>query len=131
MKIYLLGFAHKGEEYLKIGIAKNPKKRLVLLDSPMLPWPLRLLAEYEAGVSARQLEKQLHQMFQGQHVRGEWFLDITSMQFMEYARLLHKNLLSVWRPKPHKDPAVVWVEEQAFGDRMLSFINREMQKRGK
>ena len=128
MRIYLVGFAHKGEEFLKIGIAKDIKKRLMLLDSPLLPFPLRLLAEYDAGSSARLVEKNLHRVFKGKHMRGEWFLNVTSMEFLEYCRLLHKNLLSVWVPTPRKDPKLVWVEEQAFGDRMLGFINK-MQRR--
>lgn len=122
MKIYLIGISHKDEELTKIGIAFNPSERLKILDSPLLPFAPRLLAEYEAGENAAEIEKGLHTLYRFKHVRGEWFRNIERTEFMQYAKLLHEQRLMPWKPQPSKDPHLTWLEEQAFGNRMLTFI---------
>ena len=55
--------------YTKIGVARNPKRRLVDLQTGSVV-PLRLLGSIQGSFA---LEKQLHERYQKRRVRGEWF----------------------------------------------------------
>lgn len=122
MFVYLVG----NREHCKIGMARNPELRVDALDSPMLPFPIKLLAKYDAGIEAPQLEQALHKEFDSLRLRGEWFRGISPADFLLLATVEHKKC--VVRPvrveeKIKRDPRVVWAEEWAFGERMLALID--------
>lgn len=63
--VYLIDSGHT----VKIGYARNPRKRLALLQTGN-DEPLRLVA---AIPGTKRLERELHELFAGDRVRGEWF----------------------------------------------------------
>ena len=63
-------FIHGGE-YVKIGIAFNPKKRLTELQTSN-PFSLILLRAFKV-MDARAIERSLHSHYAASCVRGEWF----------------------------------------------------------
>lgn len=54
---------------VKIGHARNPEKRLALLQTGT-PEQLRILAVIDGPP---RLERELHELFAGDRIRGEWF----------------------------------------------------------
>lgn len=121
MKVYLFG----NSDYVKIGITEDVGSRAKTLDSPMLPFSVSVLSEYEANTSAHAIEKALHKHFKEKHLRGEWFTFINPSEFTDKAREFHEAVLSgknLFEKTPDLDR--VWVEEWAFGQRMLEFISR-------
>jgi hypothetical protein len=54
---------------VKIGYARNPFKRLALLQTGNSE-PLRLAAAFPG---TKQTERELHELFAGDRIRGEWF----------------------------------------------------------
>lgn len=67
-------FIQAGYGAIKVGIAKNPEKRLANMQVSTSK-PLRLLASFPMPdrESARNLETDLHKAFSEEHIRGEWF----------------------------------------------------------
>ncbi len=102
MYVYLIGNRDYG--FYKIGITRSEVRwRLETIDSPRLPFPLEILAEYDAGCAAHYIESELHKLFKKRQVRGEWFVAVSPKEFLRKAKLLHKAFV----PKPkrkHVDP---------------------------
>ena len=67
-------FIQSGYGAIKVGIAKSPEKRMANMQVS-IPKPLRLIAKFPMPdrQSARNLEKDLHEAFADEHIRGEWF----------------------------------------------------------
>lgn len=59
---------------LKIGVARDPLKRLATLQTgcPEL-LALRHTRRFESLAAAKQAERRLHKRFELFHIRGEWF----------------------------------------------------------
>lgn len=71
-KTYCGGYVYlaKMGEHYKIGISQNPKSRLK--EFTKLPYPLEIIL-CEKVNSYEVVEKELHNHFKKQHIRGEWF----------------------------------------------------------
>jgi hypothetical protein len=103
--IYLIRM--RGTNYVKIGIAENPKKRLSTLASGN-PMPLELVfsvATKEGAFSFEdeQVEKEVHEELAGYHVRGEWF-DLTEAQVISIVTVLtdrfqYRPIWNQWRER--------------------------------
>jgi predicted GIY-YIG superfamily endonuclease len=67
-------FIQSGYGAIKVGMAKNPEKRLANMQTS-IPKSLRLLAAIPLPdrKSARALERELHDLFKDERIRGEWF----------------------------------------------------------
>ena len=76
--LYLIG---SGMEFVKIGIANDVRSRMASLQTGN-PNPLKLMACY-VFQNAGYIEKALHQKFDPQRVRGEWFT-LTAAQVDEF-----------------------------------------------
>ena len=63
--VYLIG----GGWAAKVGHARNPRKRLALLQTGS-PEPLKLLAVIDAP---RHVEREIHELFAADRLHGEWF----------------------------------------------------------
>jgi hypothetical protein len=129
MFVYLIGNVDEG--FCKIGISHSPEYRVYILDSPKLPFPLHILAKYDAGDNAQEVEQKLHTFYKSRRVRGEWFSYIRPTAFALIAEVMHsgcktKTLLKAI--KARRDPRVVWAEEWAFGQRMLSLTEKLERK---
>ena len=68
MYLYII----QSKEYLKIGIANNPRKRLRTLQTGN-PHKLKILNKYYCIRNANEIEKKVHYLLKPYHVRGEWF----------------------------------------------------------
>lgn len=82
---YLYFISNERQKVVKIGIAKNPEKRLKTFQTAHYE---KLIILKVVSVSNRtlafQLETALHQKFQKYHIRGEWFkLTPTLFRFIE------------------------------------------------
>ncbi|MFB9143543.1 GIY-YIG nuclease family protein [Vibrio artabrorum] len=71
-----------GTNYCKIGISKDPKKRLRDMQTSS-PTKLKLSLVFETKKNAIKLEKSLHKAFHKQRANGEWFLDISDEKVIE------------------------------------------------
>lgn len=80
-RVYFIGC---GAEYVKIGLAFNPKSRIVELQGGC-PHKLTLLADQEGS---RAVEMYLHEFYKEERVRGEWFT--ASERLMAYIEKLKK-----------------------------------------
>ncbi len=67
-------FIQSGYGSIKVGMSKNPEKRMANIQT-CIPKSLRLVAKIPMPdrQSARCLEKELHQLFAPERIRGEWF----------------------------------------------------------
>ena len=67
-------FIQAGYGSIKVGMAKNPEKRLANMQTSTSK-TLRLLAKFPMPdrQAARNLEIDLHKAFAHEHIRGEWF----------------------------------------------------------
>lgn len=63
-------YLFRAGDHYKIGISKDPKRRLC--DLSISPIPVELIWSSQIE-DARGLERQLHKTFQGKRVHGEWF----------------------------------------------------------
>ncbi len=97
MKVYLIGNTDYG--FYKIGVTKDEVKwRMKAVDSPRLPFELKVLAEVEVGSAAFFVEKNLHVFYKKNNVRGEWFVAIKPKYFVRKA----KQLFIDYVPKPKR-----------------------------
>ena len=72
------------EEYTKIGISKNPHKRLKQLQTGN-PRKLNLMIHYPVeGGDPYRIEKQIHEHFSRYRVEGEWFQDLDLDKIEKY-----------------------------------------------
>ena len=71
-----------GTNYCKIGISKDPKKRLREMQTSS-PTKLKLSLVVETKKNAIKLERSLHKAFHKQRANGEWFLDISDEKVIE------------------------------------------------
>ena len=62
-------YAVQSGEFVKIGVSREPERRLVKLQADC-PMEAKLLGVIEGGYK---LEKVLHKRFRKYHARGEWF----------------------------------------------------------
>ena len=67
-------FIQAGYGAIKVGMAKNPEKRLADMQVSSSK-PLRIVAKFPMPdrERARCLEKELHGLFADERIRGEWF----------------------------------------------------------
>lgn len=72
--VYLISSGNQNNSPVKIGIAKDPKKRITDLQVGNLV-SLKLLSSIEcrSRKHAHHLENWLHKCFSKYHIRGEWF----------------------------------------------------------
>ena len=94
--VYLIGNTQLN--YYKIGIAWDIVRRMADFS---LPFEIELLAyiTLPTATKARDIEQGLHAHFSANHLRGEWFRDITKDQFISAAEDLSTKSLSKvsWR----------------------------------
>jgi hypothetical protein len=83
MKMYLIGSEFDG--YCKIGKSEYSELRAQALDRPKLPFPIKVLAEFDAQGEADRVEKELHAYFEHKTARGEWFTYIRPEIFLRKA----------------------------------------------
>jgi prepilin-type processing-associated H-X9-DG protein len=90
----------------KIGIARDPKKRVVELSTGH-PYPLQVLASHEAPSkqAARNLEQHLHRHFKSRKIHGEWFKDVTTEEFTSAYQTLYNQ---IYKPQPEKPISLVF-----------------------
>lgn len=81
------------EGYYKIGVSKNPKKRLKQLQTASSS-KLTLINKYKSNRYSK-IEKTLHRLYNHGSKIGEWFdLDIVEAnKFKEYCKTIDNNLL--------------------------------------
>lgn len=90
MFVYILQSQEDG--YYKIGVSKNPQKRLSTLQTGN-PSELKLINIYESK-NAKRIEKKLHSLFSSFKKEGEWF-DFGLMEelsFIEKCKLIDDNI---------------------------------------
>lgn len=85
IKQYDLYFIESSRGLIKIGISKDPSKRLQELNS-QTPYDLKLLAIIPKG--GRVKEKELHEIFHQYRIFGEWF--DKSPEIMKYIKKLKR-----------------------------------------
>jgi hypothetical protein len=75
--------------HIKIGIANNVKKRMIIMRTDN-PYPIKLLGKIKAEGHP---ENEIHKMFSQYRVRGEWFMDVPEIRkFIEkYKMGKHKK----------------------------------------
>ena len=81
MWVYLLGNIEHG--WFKIGISKLPERRVS--DLQILPFELKLITTVAVGPSRKRalfVEKRLHMHYVNNKIRGEWFKDIDTKDFL-------------------------------------------------
>ncbi|KKM24421.1 hypothetical protein LCGC14_1605220 [marine sediment metagenome] len=89
-----------GSEYVKIGKAKNVRKRLVALQTTPTPLILLYTLPCDSQQEAYQLEKQLQKMFRDLKVEKEWFSWSSRIE-MEFLRLgAHSHQPEIDRESP-------------------------------
>ena len=89
--VYLIRSLEEG--YFKIGVSKNPKKRLKQLQTGNSS-ELELLGEYSSEY-AHKIEKTLHNMHTHSKKEGEWFdIPLTeALSFSEKCREIEANII--------------------------------------
>ena len=72
--VYFISCGDKKDKSVKVGIAKDPAKRILYLQigNPKL-LKLDATIECRSRKHAHHLEKWLHKCFSDSHIRGEWF----------------------------------------------------------
>jgi hypothetical protein len=65
--------------------------RLHSLDNTKLPFTLKMLAIVRVGNADSWVESKLHTHFELKRLRGEWFRNINTAQFLRKAKALHKQ----------------------------------------
>ena len=115
MKVYLMhGLAWKGDNYSKIGISKDSRKRMQQLRHTELPFLLTLAVDFEAGIMAREVESYLHKYFSSVRLSGEWFYGLLDER--EFLLTGLEMLDAFWK---HRD-----AENSAFLGRPLGIYDR-------
>lgn len=97
--IYLIG--NKEHSYYKIGISKWPEQRLVQLQ--IMPFPVELYAAVSACSDsdlskARRIEKEMHTIYKGMSLRGEWFHFVDTDDFLSTANVVIKGFEQMDQP---------------------------------
>jgi hypothetical protein len=87
--VYLIGNEDVG--YYKIGKSDKPWMRLHALDSTKLPFSLQMLAILRVGAADSWVESRLHRHFDARRIRGEWFRNVSTQEFLRKAKALHKQ----------------------------------------
>jgi hypothetical protein len=125
VKVYLIG---SSEGFYKIGVASNPSSRLSQLDSTRLPFELTLLAEYDAGEAARQVESKLHRHFKAKHKRGEWFWMVSRVDFLLEASRFHREYIAPepreQKPRKKVGELNAMMEDNLMCERLLAYCNQ-------
>lgn len=72
----------QADKYFKIGISKEPKKRIKTLGTEM-PTPLTTIRLFETE-DMKKLEEALHNVFAFKRIKGEWFaLDESDVEYIK------------------------------------------------
>lgn len=79
--MFIYAIRQIGSDFYKIGISKSPEARLQALQTAN-PNTLELVASFNVGKLASQLETGIHITFQKHRVSGEWF-NLTEEDVME------------------------------------------------
>lgn len=82
--IYLLGNEHHG--WCKIGMSKEPDRRLKDFSLPFELGMLSSVATFDNFLAALLVERKLHGYYESRRIRGEWFSTISPQDFTEKAK---------------------------------------------
>lgn len=95
-----------GSEYLKIGKAKNVKKRIAALQTTLTPLLLLYTVPCESQEEAFELERQLQKMFRELKVEKEWFRwsPRIEMEFLRLGAHSHQPEIDHVTPKARVEP---------------------------